>query len=98
MEKFNQVLDYSPMHPNTTIRYHVSDIILMTDTDAAYPVLPTSCSCISFHCYFTNPMIDYSKGTPTPNGPILPEFKTLKTVLSSSSGAKTGGSFEIEKN
>ena len=39
MDKFNQVLDYASTHPNTTIRYHVSNNIFMTDTDAAYIVL-----------------------------------------------------------
>ena len=39
-------------------------------------------------------MLDYSKGTPTPNGPILTEFKTLKTVVTSSAEAETGGTFE----
>ena len=36
-------------------------------------------------------MINYYKGTPTPNGPILEECKTQKTVVSSSAEAETGG-------
>ena len=43
----------------------------MADTDAAYLVLPKAHSCIAGHYYSTNLMPDYSKGTPTPNGPIL---------------------------
>ena len=43
-------------------------------------------------------MLNYSKGTPTPNGPILTEFKTLKTMVSSSYEAETGGTFENSKN
>ena len=35
MDKCNQALDYESTHPNTTIRYHASDMILITDTDAA---------------------------------------------------------------
>ena len=71
VHKFNQVLDYLSTHPNATIRCHASDIIMMTDTDAAYLVLPEDRSRIAGYYYFTNPMLSYYKGTPTPNGPIL---------------------------
>ena len=47
MDKFNQVLNYSSTHPNATICYHAIDMILMTDTDAAYLILPESRSRIS---------------------------------------------------
>ena len=40
MDKCNQVLDYASTHPNLTICYHASDMILMTDTDSDYLVLP----------------------------------------------------------
>ena len=40
LTKCNQVLDYAETHPHVTIRYHVSDMILMTDTNAAYIILP----------------------------------------------------------
>ena len=43
-------------------------------------------------------MFDYSKGTPTPNGPILIEWKTLKTVVSSSDESETCGTFENAQN
>ena len=66
-------------------------MILMMDTDYDYNVLPASCSCIAGHYYFTNRVIDYYKGTPTPNVPILIECKTLKTMVSSYDDAETGG-------
>ena len=47
MDKCNQVLDYASTHPNETIRYHASDMILMTDTDDAYLVLLEYCSHIA---------------------------------------------------
>ena len=47
MDKFNQVLYYVSIHLNATIRYHTRNIILMTDTDAAYLVLPEALSPIS---------------------------------------------------
>ena len=70
----------------------------MTDTDATYLVLPEARSRIAGYYYFTNRMLDYSKGTPTTNFPILTEFNTLKTVVSASSEAKTGGTFEKAQN
>ena len=39
-------------------------------------------------------MLDYSKGTPTPNNHILTEFSTPKTLVLSSAEAETGGTFE----
>ena len=98
MDKFNQFLDYASTHPNATIHHHASDMTLMTDTDAAYLVLPKDRSCIAGYYYFKNRMINYSKGTPTPNGPILEECKTRKTVVSSSAEAETGGTFENATN
>ena len=64
-------MDYASTHPNATIRYHASNMILMIDTDAAYRVLPEACRCITSHYYFTNWMLDYYKGTPNPNVFIL---------------------------
>jgi hypothetical protein len=32
----NQLLDYLATHPNTTIRYHASDMILHIHSDASY--------------------------------------------------------------
>ena len=43
-------------------------------------------------------MIDYSKGNYTPNVPMLTEFKTLKTVVSSSIESETGGTFKNTQN
>ena len=67
MDKFNQVLDYTSTRPNSNIRYHSSDMILMIDTDSAYLVLLEACSRISGYYYFTNRMLDYSKGNLTQN-------------------------------
>ena len=71
MGKFNQVPDYASTHPNSTIWYLVSNMILIKDTYAAYIVLPKARGRISCQYYFTKRMLDYSKVTPTPNGPIL---------------------------
>ena len=51
MEKCNQVLDYISTHPNATIRYHASNIILMMDTYDAYLIIPVYQSHIEGHYY-----------------------------------------------
>ena len=70
----------------------------MTDTNADYTVLPYAHSRIADHYYLTDRMLDYSKGTLSPNGIILTECKTLITVVSSSSEAETGGIFDNTQN
>ena len=62
-------------------------MILMIDTDAACLVLLESSSRIADYYHVTNRMLNYFKGNPTPNGPILIECKTLKTVVFSSAEA-----------
>ena len=79
MKKCNQVLYYESSHPNATIRYHASNMILTTDTYYAYFVLPTDHSCITGHYYFTNRVIDSYKGNPTPNDADNAENVMLRT-------------------
>ena len=98
MDKFNQVVDYASTHPNATIRYHASHMVLMKDTDSAYLVLLEAHSRTAGYYYFTNHMIYYSKVIPTPNGPIIIEFKTLKIVVPSSDESKTGGTSKNAQN
>ena len=88
------MLYYASTHPNSAIISYARDIILMMDTCADYLVLPAAFSLISGHYCFTNLMLDYSKGIPTPNGPVLTKFNILKTVVSSSDESETGGTFE----
>ena len=73
-------------------------MIPTTDTYDAYPVLPVACSFITGHYYFTKHMTDYSRGIPNPNGTILTECKTLKTVVSFSAEAETCGAFDNAQN
>ena len=98
IKKYNQVLDYASTHPNATIRYHASDVILMPYTDADYLVLPVSRSYTPIHYYFRNHILDYFKGTPTPNKSMLTECQTLKTVVYFSAEAETGGTFKNGQN
>ena len=96
--KCNQVLDYASNHKNSNICYHGSDMILMKDKDSDYLVLLEARTLIAGYYYFINRMLNYYKVVSTLNIPILTEYNTLKTVLSSSVEAETGGTFENATN
>ena len=85
----NRLLYYIPSYPDTVIRFHVSDMILHVYTDAAYLLLPKTCSFISGHFYLIdNPP---TNGTPNPklNVPIFTIVQTLNHVVTSSSKSET---------
>jgi hypothetical protein len=66
-QECNQLLDYAATHPNATIRYYASDMILKADTDAAYLVLPKARSRVAGHYYLYQS--DYSKAEPKRTDP-----------------------------
>ena len=73
-------------------------MILMKDKDSDYLVLLEARTLIAGYYYFINRMLNYYKVVSTLNIPILTEYNTLKTVLSSSVEAETGGTFENATN
>ncbi len=73
------------------IWFHASDMCLHVETDAAYLLLPRARSRISGH-FFLSDLPDF-KRTITPNGPILTECKTIRTVVASAAKAETHGIF-----
>ena len=91
LQKCHQLLDYVSTHPNATIRYHASDMILNVDTDAAYLVLPRARSRLAGHFYLSSDPA--MTRTVRPNGPILTECKTIQHVVSSAAEAETAGIF-----
>ena len=89
--KVTQLLDYIATHSNAIIRFHKSDMCLHVDSDTAYLVLPKARSRLAGHFFFSdNP--DF-KRTIFPNGPILTECKTIRTVVASAAEAETHGIF-----
>ena len=46
-QKCSRLLDYTATHPNASIRYHESDMVLHVDSDAAYLVMPQARSIIA---------------------------------------------------
>jgi len=88
----NMLLDYLATHPDATIRYYASDMILCVISDAAYLVLPKARSRAAGTFFLTN-KTDPKDPKPTPNGAVHVLCKTLKGVPSSAAEAETGGLF-----
>ena len=98
IEKCNMLMDYVHTYSDATIIYHVSDMCLHTDYDAAYLVQPCALSRVSGHFYLSNNIPEVtSTPKPTPNGPILTECHTVRNVMSSAEEAETIGIFHNAK-
>ena len=91
MKKCNKLMDYLHTHPNATIRYRASDMILYIESDAAYLVLPKARSRAAGIFYLSDKCDP--KTRPPLNGSIEVLCKTLKNVVSSAAEAETGGIF-----
>jgi len=86
-----QIMDYAATYPDIFIRYFASDMVLHTDSDAAYLVALQAKSRISGYFHLS----DHPDRTPTPklNGAIHVECKTLRHVVSSAAEAEVAGVF-----
>ena len=90
----DMLLDYLATHPDATIRYHASDMILAVCSDAAYLVLPNARSRAAGHFFLTTlPSATSSPPNPVPNGAVHILCKTIRTVAASASEAETGSLF-----
>jgi hypothetical protein len=88
------LLDYLSTHPDATIRYHASDIVLAVCSDAAYLVLPNARSRAAGYFFLTNlPSATNSPPSPKLNGDVHVLCKTIGTVAASVSEAETGSLF-----
>ena len=88
----SMLLDYLYTHPDATIRYYASDMILCIIADAAYLVLPNARSrCAGL--FFLTDLPTTTPPSPKPNGAIHVLCKTICGVPSSAAEAKTGGLF-----
>jgi hypothetical protein len=90
----NMLLDYLATHPNATIRYHASDMVLAICSDAAYLVLPKARSRAAGVFYLTDRHGALSNPPqPKRNGAVHVLCKTLRTVAASAAEAETGALF-----
>jgi hypothetical protein len=85
----NQLLDYLATHPDATIRYHASDMILHIHSDAPYLSVSNARSRLGglFFCGDKSPQQD------TLNGSILNVASVIKNMVASAAESEVGACF-----
>jgi hypothetical protein len=90
----DMLLDYLSTHPNATLRFHASDMVLAVCSDAAYLVLPQARSRASGNFFLTTlPSAVSQPPAPTPNAAVHVLCKTIRSVAASAAEAETGALF-----
>jgi hypothetical protein len=86
----NQLLDYLATHPDATIRYHASDMILHIHSDASYLSVSNTCSRLGglFLCGDKYPQEDNLDGS------ILNVASVIKNVVASAAESEVGACFK----
>jgi hypothetical protein len=99
-KKITRLLDYFATHPNTTIRYHRSGMVLYIHSDASYLSEPNARSRMGSHFFLSSPPLDPSRQPllatdkpPQENGAIHVNSTILKVVVASAAEAETGAMF-----
>ena len=91
----NQLIDYLQTHPNATIRYVASEMILNIHSDASYLSEPNAKSRASGHFFLGSKPVD---GQPIfLNGAIHTLCTILKFVASSAAESELGALFLCAK-
>ena len=84
-------LDYVATHPEATVRFYKSDMVLRIDSDASYLSEPNARSRVGGYFY-----LDGEEDPPPdkrPNGAVHVECAILKNIMSSAAESETGGLF-----
>jgi hypothetical protein len=86
----NQLLDYLATHPDATIRYHASNMILHIHSDASYLSVSNARSRLGglFFCGEKSPHEDNL------NGSILNAASIIKNVVASAAESEVGACFQ----
>jgi hypothetical protein len=96
MDKLSQLLNYCATHPNATVRFTASDMILAVESDASYLSIIKARSRAAGYFYLTN-----APSTPTaelkPNGAVHVLCHIMREVLSSAAEAELGALFHNGK-
>jgi hypothetical protein len=85
----NQMLDYLATHPDATIRYHASDMVLHIHSDASYLSVSNARSGLEGLLFLGNT----SPKKETLNGSILNVAAVIKNVVASAAEAEIGACF-----
>jgi hypothetical protein len=91
-----QLLDYAATHPDATIRYHASDMVLYDHSDASYLSEPKARSRVGGHLFLSQRPTDPTKAPinqPRQNGPIHTVCQILRNVMASAAEAEVGALF-----
>jgi hypothetical protein len=91
-----QVLNYCAIHPDATLCYHGSGMVLHIDSDASDMSMPKARSRVDGHHYLSSNSRDPTKApttNPPPNGPIHTVCHKLRNVMASAAEAEVGGLF-----
>jgi hypothetical protein len=89
----NQILDYCATHPDATITYRASDMILKIHSDASYLAEPKARSRGGGggHYYLGNKL----SSTPEPaQGPLLNRSNVIRNVMGSAAEAEVGARYD----
>jgi hypothetical protein len=86
----NQLLDYLATHPDATIRYHASDMVLHIHSDASYISVSNARSRLEglFFCGEKSPQEDNL------NGSILNMASVIKNMVASAAESEVGACFQ----
>jgi len=90
MDAMTHFLNYCSTHPDASITYHASDMILHLHSDASYHTAPKARSRVGGHFYLGN---QPDQSNLQPNGPILAFAKVIKAIVSSAAEAEVGALF-----
>jgi hypothetical protein len=85
----NQMLDYSATHPDSTIRYHASDMKLHIHSDASYLSVSNAQSRLGGMFFLGNKYPEQE----TLNGSILNVAAVIKNVVASAAESEVGACF-----
>ena len=95
-QQLTQLLDYCVCHPDATIKFTASDMILHVHSDASYLSAPKSRSKVGGFFYLsskpTNPKKPELDTVPL-NGPVHVVAKRIRNVMASATEAETGALF-----
>jgi hypothetical protein len=96
MEKLTQLLNYCASHPNSTVRFTASDMLLAVESDASYLSVVKGRSRAAGYFFLTNKPIS-TQGPYKPNGAVHVLCHIMREVLSSAIEAELGALFHNGK-
>ncbi|KAI2495038.1 Reverse transcriptase (RNA-dependent DNA polymerase) [Fragilaria crotonensis] len=92
MEKLSQLLNYCAAHPDATVRFTASDMILAVESDASYLSVVKGRSRAAGYFFLTN-KLSSPNAQYRPNGAVHVLCHIMREVLSSAAEAELGALF-----